>query len=477
MKSCIWLWIICSSLIFARSDALVVGVGVYKNSIKPLYGIPYDMKNIKQILSYLEVEKDKTIVLQDANATLKNLRAYFEHYITSKDNRDENSFYFYYTGHGLQVEDKSGDESNHKDEASALYDMSYKHGMITGGILLDDELYAILSKIKSKKILIFDKCHGDSSYRSPVTGYAKMISKKFKLSKDFASTIEQIPKAEEGLQNYISLSASKDDEVAEDSPLGGLFTQSLLQGLVYQKVKNYKSMTLQDLQDFCSENITILAKYYRENSKGAYDLGGAFTPQFRPYKILNTSLRNILDIQKATKPNEPKKYLLEDMLDSLVTYNTIKPRLSDAKRLYKLNHRVSFTLKSRVAGYLTIFIAYQDSYTLFMENKKIKRDKNYIFPNDFSPKDSSIEISLRATEPLGVTKVYTILSKKPLELASHIEKIKSNDLALVHSFSKELMPSIEYEAMQKKQIRPIQKVREKKPNIKAISKVEFIVVK
>ncbi len=468
---------IAVSLVLARTDALVVGVGVYKNDITPLGGIPKDIENIQQIFSAIGVPSEHTKILQDADANLTNVRAYFDNYIKSAHNNSSNRLFFYFTGHGLQVKDRSGDETDHKDEASALYDTEHIDNTITGGILLDDELYTTLSKIKSQKIVIFDKCHGDSSYRGIETGYAKVIDRDFKLSDDFASTIERIPKAKEGLKNLISLSASRDDELAEDSPLGGLFTQSLLQGIVYQKGKKYRDMTLQDLQNFCSENIITLAKFYRDNYKGTHNIRGAFSPQFGSYKYLKTPLKDIFDTKSSIGKYKPKKYLLEDTLDGLVTYDIIKPKLTKANATYKLHHKVSFELVSKVDAYLNVLIAYQDSYQLFMKNKKIVKDRDYTFPDDFFPEDSSTETSLRAKEPLGITKVYSIVSRKPLELERYIDKIKTNDLKLVHNFTKELMPSIEYDEMQKKRIRPVRKIREEKPNIIAISKVQFDVIK
>ncbi len=111
-------------MLLAQSYALVVGVGQYKNldHSRFLRGVPKDIKHIKEILKTLGVTDIYS--LMNYNATRAGVISELKKYIKSRKNRQGNIFIFYYTGHGVQVYDKNGDERDGKDEAFALYDVS-----------------------------------------------------------------------------------------------------------------------------------------------------------------------------------------------------------------------------------------------------------------------------------------------------------------------------------------------------------------
>jgi len=277
-----------------RSDALVVGVGEYKNNIRPLDGVKKDLLNIKRLFHYLNINNITT--LKNEKATLQDVRKAFNSYINSNNNRKGNIFVFYYSGHGIQVIDKNDDEKDKKDEATALYDLVLdKNDFIKGGVLLDDELAYILSNIKSKKILIFDKCHSGSSHRGDKP-YIKSIGGEYQLSTEFLNEIGKNIKHKKSLKNFVIFSATKDDEDAEDSPLGGLFTNSFIDGILHKKgdINKDGKITVSELESFCTTNIshlaiTILNRYKETNLKGN------FNPCFSPVEIREETLSNIFN--------------------------------------------------------------------------------------------------------------------------------------------------------------------------------------
>lgn len=472
MKRIIMMIFLLNIIIFARTDALVVGVGKYKNIKKSLQGISMDIKNIKTILYALNIPRDNIKVLKDKRATLNSVRDAFIDYIKSAKNKKNNIFIFYFSGHGIQVEDLDNDEEDGKDEASVLYDFTVNsEGVVSKGILIDDELYTLLTKIKSKKILIFDKCHSGSSYRGISLGFEKIIKGNFFLSKRFANRINSLPKAENPLLANVVFSATKDKETAEDTLMGGLFTLSLLEGIVYNKAKNSKGViTLDSLEKFCNLNILRLAIYIKNNNKGYEELKGAFHPLFRPNNNLN-----IVDVFNTKVKLKQKKYLLEDILDSMVSKRIIEAKLTTPRKNFKLNKTISFILKSKKSGYINVLIAYRDSYKLFMKNRKIGvYREGKIFPDDFLSVNNRVKY-LVTKKPYGLTKVYIILSKKPWDIESNIKNLgknKRDDLSLSHALTKELIPSIEYDIAQKKG-----KIIKIKPNILSIAKVEFNVIR
>ena len=484
MKKTVLIFMVLSGLIFARTDAVVVGVGKYPNLRKDLqlHGVPIDVKNIQTILDAVHVPKKHITVLQDAQATRKRVRKAFTDYINSSKNREGNIFIFYFSGHGLQVKDLDGDEGDGQDEVTVLYDYKVtKKNVITQGVLLDDELYTLLTQIKSKKVLIFDKCHAGSSYRGFVVDFEKVVKGKFTLSKEFAKRIDSFPKAENPLLANVVLSATKDKETAEDSPLGGLFTKSLLEGIVYNKAVNRKGIiTLKSLQNFCDLNILESAIFIKKNYKGYDELKGAFHPHFRPNKytnivdVFNSNIKQSKPSSISSKPKQ-KKYLLEDMLDSMVSRKIMTTTLTTPQKNFGLYQNVYFDINSKKKGYINVLIAYKNSYKLFMKNRPISANKTYPFPTSF------LKQSLETAKPFGLTKVYTILSTKPWDIERNIRNLgvdKTDDMALSRALSKELIPSIEYDINQKmKKLKEKKRVVKVKPNILTISKVEFNVTR
>ena len=464
-------FLLLTGMIFAQSYALVVGVGEYKNldHSKNLRGVPKDIEHIKEILKTLGINNIHP--LMNFNATRRAVIGKFKRYINSPHNRRGNSFIFYYTGHGVQIYDRNRDEQDGKDEAFALYDVSISGDkVINGGILLDDELYYLLSQIKSKKILILDKCYSDSSYRSVALSYSKSFGKDYSISDSFFRSIQSDKRAKDAedtsLENYIVLSASRDKEIAEDSPDGGLFTLSLRDAIVYGKAnREGDRLTVGELERFCGNNIFALASKYRKEAKGDIDMYGAFTPRFRPNKILNRPLLSIFNSKakpiSIKKKRKKEEQLLEDTLDNLLSKNVLK--LSIDRHNYKNGDRVSFEIESKKSGYLNIFIAYRDSYKLFLKNRKISKNRLYTFPHDLLTGQY-----LEALTSKGKTNIYGVLSQKPLLIEQFIRGQKGDNLALTNHFRKELMPYKEWQRDKKRQ-----KIVERSANILGINKVWF----
>ncbi|KAG2443849.1 hypothetical protein HXX76_002192 [Chlamydomonas incerta] len=82
--------------------------------------------------------------------------------------------FLYYSGHGKQVADTSGDEADGKDEA--LVPLDY----VTAGVLTDDELgTALLAKVPAgaRLTIIIDACHSGTVLDLPHRYYCNSITK------------------------------------------------------------------------------------------------------------------------------------------------------------------------------------------------------------------------------------------------------------------------------------------------------------
>jgi len=135
------------------------------------------------------------------------------------------------------------------------------------------------------------------------------------------------------------------------------------------------------------------------------------------------------------------------------------------KRSYRDEDIVYFEMTSKKSGYINIFITYKDSYKLFLKNRKIYKNRPYLFPNDFLKGTHLI-----AKRSKGKTNIYVILSQKPISIDRFIKSQKGDNLALTNHFRKELMPHKEYVIMNKKK-----KIVEKSANIFGLEKGSFYV--
>lgn len=119
-------------------------------------------------------------------------------------------FFLSYSGHGGQVPDASGDESDGRDETWCLYD----------GQLIDDELYAELARFVGVRILVLsDSCHSGTVVRAmaiPDVGGAHR-----KMPPGVAArTYEENRELYDGLQHGISEAAGA--PVDPDAVLAGV---------------------------------------------------------------------------------------------------------------------------------------------------------------------------------------------------------------------------------------------------------------
>jgi hypothetical protein len=198
-----------------QKHALLVGVGDHIYPVNNLRGPKNDVPAMQKLLIEKYGFKPENIeILQDANATRSNIIAAFERgLIAPVSERDLALFYF--TGHGTQVTDYSGDESDKRDEAFLPYD-----GRTISTLLVDDDLDRLINRIKTRNVVvILDACHSG-------TGTRGLARPKRVTAKDLG--IEDAPapepsnhknhKAAKELANALVITAAREDQIAADYP-------------------------------------------------------------------------------------------------------------------------------------------------------------------------------------------------------------------------------------------------------------------
>lgn len=137
--------------------AVLIGIN-YKNTDLQLRGCINDVKNIHQVLSdNFEFEKDNIKVLTEEDSISPTKTNIIEQIVwLTKEAKQGDTLFFFYSGHGSYVRDESGDELDGKDEV--LVPLDYE----SQGYISDDLLFSyLLTPLESgvKVFVMMDCCH------------------------------------------------------------------------------------------------------------------------------------------------------------------------------------------------------------------------------------------------------------------------------------------------------------------------------
>ncbi|MBK7693994.1 MAG: caspase family protein [Saprospiraceae bacterium] len=176
IRFCVFILLAISAIVIQAQTkkALIVAIGTYPaaSEITSLHSLN-DIPLIQSALSKLGFEEKDILILKDANATKQNILNGLESQLL-KNVKEGDIAYFHFSGHGQQVQDFNGDESDGYDEALVPYDalMEYEPGKYQGEKhITDDELNILYKKIINKLgakghfLITVDACHSGTSTR------------------------------------------------------------------------------------------------------------------------------------------------------------------------------------------------------------------------------------------------------------------------------------------------------------------------
>lgn len=225
-----------------NKHATIIGIN-YIGTVSELSGCIKDSKDIKSLLEtrynfknvvYLtDTEQTKPT---DSNIRL-SIAQLISHAQSTLESSDRADLVFYYSGHGASIPDRSGDETDRKDETVCPLD---------GGLIVDDDLLKLLifplrdlalaNPTKTITLFtMFDSCHSGS-----ILDLNHVYDMQLDRWKPF--TRKPVSPIAKNL-HLVSLSGCQDGEYSTDlGTQGGALTQTVLKVLQQKPLSTWKSL-------------------------------------------------------------------------------------------------------------------------------------------------------------------------------------------------------------------------------------------
>jgi len=141
--------------------ALLVAINDYPGKYNDLMGCVNDVHNMQDLLvSLFAFPPENITMMTDRDATTANILEALELLVEGAKPGDQIVFHF--SGHGSQISDKNGDESDRCDEIICPYDLDWQSKVIR-----DDDLSRIFKCVKpGVHVEVFlDCCHSGTGLR------------------------------------------------------------------------------------------------------------------------------------------------------------------------------------------------------------------------------------------------------------------------------------------------------------------------
>ncbi|KAL5504708.1 hypothetical protein ACEPAH_7371 [Sanghuangporus vaninii] len=237
-----------------RRKALLIGIKYYRpryynnTRIASLKGPHHDVREVQRLLQDVYGWDTECFrILKDDNGprenqpTLENIRHEIKELV--KDAQPGDNLFFYFSGHGSQVEDQDDDEDDGKDEELIVL------VSCDGQLLVDDELHEILVKPIPEGChltAVLDCCSSGTGLDLPYNA--------LQAEKDACNSTERTPsrpiRRKHSKGNVVLLSACADAEyAAEKTDLGdeyrrvrGMLTKAFIDSLKMRRKSTYDEL-------------------------------------------------------------------------------------------------------------------------------------------------------------------------------------------------------------------------------------------
>lgn len=187
--------------------AVLVGINYENDPNARLYGCINDINSMGDILTDAFGYRSENITKLRDDTTSASFLPTKSNILSSLSNLVRDSancaeIWFHYSGHGSQIIDRNGDESDGRDEVIVPLDYN------KNGVIVDDEIFNILRSSRCKTILVFDSCN---------SGTVCDLQWKFDYVNNRQVKVLNTSQRVLSNPNIICFSGARDDQTAADS--------------------------------------------------------------------------------------------------------------------------------------------------------------------------------------------------------------------------------------------------------------------
>jgi hypothetical protein len=408
----------------SEDRALLLGVGEYADPGSNLPGIDLDVAIMEEVARTLNFRPEQVRVMMDENVTLKSVDRAVEDWLVKGVSADDRVL-IYYSGHGAQIPDESGDEDDGADEVLTMHDVRRvtRNGRPTlAGVLVDDHFQALLKQVPSQDVLVLiDACHSGTATKNiglePRHMGLSQAKVKFLYYPGMPETEEKSFSVESRASvrsGYVAIAAAQDDERSLASAKGSIVTLGVRES-VRGAARERQELTPEKLTDeaarFVAANVPAQNLFHPR-------LGGDQRLARRPLRIADigqgrgTVRGRIEEILRRSGPLQ-------------VTSN--KPRLP-------VGELVEFEIDVPRAGYLNVIdVGPDDEPTILFPNGD--HPDNRVEPGKIRLGSQQMNFDIRATEPAGPSLVVAILTEEAVDLRATASGPRSKDGSLTSLLS------------------------------------------
>lgn len=446
-----------STAVSAADRALLVGVGDHADPYMTyngrrmssrsldLPGIDKDIEAMRQVADMMGFESDEVRVLFNSTATKSNIERGFRDWLSQAGPDDRVMFYF--SGHGSQNPDTNGDEVDNADEVLLAHDVGLKamgDRLILKNVIVDDDLNKMLTRLKSRNVTVLvDACQSGTSTKSinlrtfggDVSTVTKTVNWNGMPSSSGDGFLNKSSSVQSG-ENYLALSAAQDDEYAQATSKGSMFTLGVWAGLK-KSIQREKDVTWKQLH-------RSVTRYIEHSVRRS---GMSESSLFRPNLTGSSRLANKPVIMRRASAEEGRVW---QALEQAVSSDEVK-RLSLSILPGRKNMTIdedTFSVKVKLPQgstgyYLNIVqVDANDQASVLYPNRWMNGADNRVRGDAIQVPAVSDGFEFIAAKPAGKTMVAAFLSREPINAYRNAVASMSADgsKAVVDSDIAELSP-------------------------------------
>jgi len=380
----------------AADKALLIGVSEYANSENNLPGINVDLKVMHSVARQMGYRDENILQLRDSQVTAEGVTRAVRDWLV-KDVTAQDRVLLYYSGHGSQVKDLNGDESDGYDEVLSMHDLRIIDGDYTG-VLLDDDFNQLLAEIPSERVaVVVDACCSGTAVRGHHVDHSAYGEGDFVIKSRGCRSAQLEPSGglleTDSIEGMVFLAAAQDGEQSLATVRGSLFTLALQQAVLEGKNSS-------PLQLVAAAENTLFSSVPKKH-------------RFHPNLIGDPELlqdKGLFVVQEGG--DSTASHLAWDEWSSLVKYG--EPlQVQPSREYYTDGQMLELEVQVPRAGYLNIVVVNSDDQVVVLFPNKFHPD-NWFEPSMVSlPKEG---FEWPAGLPYGESLIVSMVTENPMNL-------------------------------------------------------------